>query len=189
MSGVAERAFAALVEAGARLEPGLTEAERVDVEARWGFRFCDDHAAMLALGVPVGDGWLDWRDDPEIIVRARLDLPVDGLLFDVGHNGFWPASWGERPAAAAAAEAAAREQLARWPRLVPLYGHRYVPAGPCPAPAPVLSVVQSDVIFYGPDLHDWVRREFFGVPLPPASRRPEVGEWSRLAGGCEDCDL
>jgi hypothetical protein len=73
--------------------------------------------------------------------------------------------------------------------VLPLYGHRYLPAAPFATPAPVLSVVQSDVIFYGSDLLEWVRREFLGVALPAASGRPEVGAWSRLAEGCLDCDL
>lgn len=189
MPDVVSGAVEALADAGARLDPGLSGAELAAVQARWGISFCEDHAAFLRLGVPVGDGWVDWRHDTEDELRRRLRAPVDGLLFDVTHNEFWPASWGERPADPAEATERAAIVLAGWPRLVPLYGHRFLPAGPYPSPCPVLSVVQSDVIWYGSDLLEWVQREFLGVPLAePASRR-EIAHWSRLADGYDDYDL
>jgi hypothetical protein len=97
---------------------------------------------------------------------------------------------GGRPTEARIAEAEAVEHLARWPRLVPLYGHRYLPSGQVASPVPVLSVVQSDVIYYGYDLLEWVQREFFGVQLPPVrADRPTIRNWSKLAEGCQDRDL
>jgi hypothetical protein len=41
-----------------------------------------------------------------------------------------------------------------WPRLVPVYSHRYAPAAPAPAGSPELSVHQTDIIYYGPNLVD-----------------------------------
>ncbi len=189
MPDVVTQAVEALADAGARLEPGLSGAELAAVQARWGVSFCADHAALLSLAVPVGDGWVDWRHDSDDELGDRLRAPLEGLLFDVTHNEFWPATWGERPADVAAAAERAATVLAGWPRLVPLYGHRYVPAGPYPSPNPVLSVVQSDVIWYGSDLLTWVQREFLGVPLPAHVHRPEIAYWSKLADGYEDYDL
>ena len=189
MRDVVTLAAEALADAGAWLEPGLSGAELSAVQAKWGIVFCADHAALLGIGVPVGDGWLDWRHDPDEKVRERLRAPVDGLLFDVTHNEFWPASWGERPADGEAATERAATVLAGWPRLLPLFGHRYLPAGPYPTPSPVLSVVQSDVIWYGSDLLEWVQREFLGVPLPGHTARPEIANWSRLADGYDDYDF
>ena len=189
MPDLVAQAVEALADAGARLEPGLSGAELAAVQARWGVSFCGDHAAFLGLGVPVGDGWVDWRHDPDEVLRERLRAPVDGLLFDVTHNEFWPASWGARPADPDEATERAATVLAGWPKLVPLYAHRYLPAGPYPSPGPVLSVVQSDVIWYGSDLLEWVQREFLGVPLPTHAPRPEIANWSRLADGYDDYDL
>ena len=118
-----------------------------------------------------------------------LQAPREGLLFDVAHNEFWPGSWGPRPSDPAAAAEAASVRLATWPRLVPLYGHRYLPPGPSPSPSPVLSVVQSDVIYYGRDLLAWVQRECLGVPLPEQPRPPDVPFWSKLAEGWADHDF
>lgn len=189
MADVVTQAVEALADAGARLEPGLSGAELAAVQARWGITFCEDHAAFLGLAVPVGDGWIDWRHIAGDALEERLRAPVDGLLFDVTHNEFWPASWGARPGEPAEAVERAATVLAGWPRLVPLFGHRYLPAGPYPSPSPVLSVVQSDVIWYGSDLLTWVEREFLGVPLPGHVARPEIAHWSRLADGYDDYDL
>ncbi|MBL0888960.1 hypothetical protein [Myceligenerans indicum] len=46
----------------------------------------------------------------------------------------------------------ARNYLATVPRLVPIVGHRYLPATPAPRGSPVSSVYQTDVIYYGADL-------------------------------------
>lgn len=189
MATVVEEAVRALRDAGARLEPGLSGGELAALQSKWGIEFCADHARLLQLGLPVGDGWVDWRDDADEAVRELLRAPVEGLLFDVAENGFWPASWGPRPDGVDAAVEAATTHLTSWPRLVPLYGHRYLPPAPHPSPAPVLSVVQSDVISFGANLLDWVRREFFGVPLPGGNGHGQVPPWSLLAAGCADSEL
>jgi len=46
-----------------------------------------------------------------------------------------------------------------------VYFHRYIPARPHLSGNPVLSVYQTDIIYYGNDLTDYFRNEF-QVPLP-----------------------
>jgi hypothetical protein len=156
------------------IEPGLTEAEFARVEADFGFEFAADHRAFLAAGLPVSvpqddppgvirtysDPWPDWRDGDPVLLRQRLDWPREGVLFDVEHNRFWHDGWGSRPADLEQALEAARGQLATVPTLVPVYGHRYLPAGREGAGHPVLSMYQTDIIYYGLDLPDYIEREF-----------------------------
>ncbi len=189
MSTLAESAVKALREAGAVLTPGLTAEELEALQEQWGIEFSADHAEFLRLAVPLGEGWVDWRGPTEPVAHL-LREPSVGLLYDVEHNQFWPASWGERPGDTAAALRLASGRLAGWPRLLPLYGHRYLPPGPLASPSPVFSVVQSDVTYFGFDLVEWVQREFFGVPLPTGRElRPSVPHWTQLAEGSEDFDL
>ncbi|MFD7706770.1 hypothetical protein [Streptomyces sp. NPDC059786] len=44
--------------------------------------------------------------------------------------------------------------------LVPVYAHRYLPADRGSFGHPVLSMWQTDIIYYGLDLVDYVHREF-----------------------------
>ncbi|WP_405818953.1 hypothetical protein OG241_27860 [Streptomyces sp. NBC_01390] len=160
-----------LVETGLyEFEPGLTASEFARIEDEYGFEFADDHRAFLAAGLPVNvppeEGqtwskpWPEWRSEDPAKLRDRLDRPVEGVLFDVEHNGFWYAAWGERPLDDAVALAAARRHLADVPLLVPVYAHRYLPAGRGNFGHPVLSMWQTDIIYYGLDLVDYMHREF-----------------------------
>jgi hypothetical protein len=151
------------------IAPGLTPTELAEVERRHGFAFADDHRAFLAAGLPHGDRWPDWRDSPEDQVR----WPVEGVLFDVDHNGFWYPGWGTRPERMPDALALAAQRLAAVPRMLPVYGHRYLPAGPGGG-HPVLSMYQTDIIVYGRDLLDYLGRDFGGLGAPTDDDRPLV---------------
>ena len=173
---------------GVRLDRGLSDEEVSRVQDRLDFSFGPEHRAFIGSAVPIGPDWPDWRHDSEVELRGRLAWPVEGVLFDVHNAGFWPASWGERPAGKADRERAARAHLARVPRLVPVYSHRYLTSDPRFTPSPVFSVHQTDVIVYGDDLVDYVAHEFGAPPRHPADRT-HVPFWTDLAEGAENPDL
>jgi hypothetical protein len=170
-----------------RLDPGLTGTELAAIEERFGFAFSPDHRAFLSLALPRGERWIDWRGDDSVLEEA-LWWPERGVLFDVENDDFWPPSWGEAPAGRGARLRRAHDEIAQWPSLIPLYGHRYLPAAPAGPGVPVFSVWQSDVIVYGHDLLDYVHREFGGYRqqhlsgIDPTSCPP----WSLLAAGMDD---
>ncbi|GAA1722607.1 hypothetical protein [Streptomyces yatensis] len=151
-------------------ESGLSEGEFARIEREYGFQFADDHRAFLAVGLPVNvppeEGqtwskpWPDWRGGDPDELRDQLGWPVEGVLLSVEHNGFWHEGWGERPADGAAALTTARHHLAKAPTLVPVYAHRYLPAGRGSYGHPVLSMWQTDAIYYGLDLADYMHQEF-----------------------------
>jgi hypothetical protein len=162
------------------IRPGLSDAEFAAVESAFGFSFAADHRAFLAAGLPVGRGWPDWRDRDRSQLRERLAWPVEGVLFDIVQNDFWYQGWGPRPVNDDQAVVVARGHLLTAPRMVPVYSHRYLPAGRGPAGHPVLSIYQTDVVVYGADLVDFLREEF-GLDLPKKEPvRPTVAFWSRL---------
>ncbi|MFC0437881.1 hypothetical protein [Kutzneria buriramensis] len=158
-----------------RLAPGLTDAEFAAVEDMYGFTFADDHREFLAAALPVDDdrvrGWPDWRDGDPAVLRQMLDWPVEGVLFDVEHNVMWDEGWGPQPHTVDERLAIARSRLAGVPRLVPVYGHRYLPAGRGSCGHPVLSVYQTDIIYYGVDLSDYIHQEFGGPGLERSDPR------------------
>ncbi|HTJ70745.1 MAG TPA: hypothetical protein VL551_24610 [Actinospica sp.] len=174
-----------------RVERGMSAAELARVEGEYGFEFADDHRAFLAAGLPVSvvepdvpgvirtyrEPWPDWRDGDPATLRQRLEWPVEGVLFDVEHNVFWDEGWGERPSEVGAALEVARGCLASVPKLVPVYGHRYLPAGRGSSGHLVMSVWQTDIISYGDDLADYIDREFGQRRGDVPSARATVGFW------------
>jgi len=164
------------------VRPGLTDHEFAVVEKEFGFSFADDHRAFLAAGLPVGRGWPDWRDGDRDQLREKLAMPVEGVLFDVAENGFWYEGWGPEPGEIDESMTIARRLLMTVPRLVPVYSHRYLPAGHGTSGHPVLSVMQTDIISYGADLLSFVRREFGGDASAGAAR-VTVAFWRDVASG------
>ena len=67
--------------------------------------------------------------------------------------------------------------------MVPVYGHRYLPAGRGSYGHPVLSIYQTDIIVYGTDLADYIDNEFGGSgwAISPEWRPPAmVACWSEF---------
>jgi hypothetical protein len=177
-----EDVVARLEDAGVRLDRGMTEADLKRVEKKFGFAFGPDHRALLRTALPLGDTWLNWRHATAVKIRERLQAPIDEIVFAVLTEGFWPPAWGARPADDSTAERTARERLAGVPVLVPLYGHRYLPAAPAPEGSPVFSVQRGAVTVHS-DLLEFVEVEFGAAP--PANTTPPGGPglefWSDLA--------
>ena len=166
---------------GASLAPGLSPAEFAAAEARFGFRFPPDLRSLLSIALPLGD-FPNWRDldSPELL--KMLAWPVESICFDIEHNGFWWPEWGERPGEFTSAIEQSKPRLAAAPFLIPVYGHRYLPAEPLEAGNPVLSVWQTDIVYYGRDLRSYLANEFAGLEDFPRYNHEvrQVRFWSEL---------
>lgn len=173
---------------GVQLDRGLSDEEVSRVQDRFNFVFGPEHREFIQSAVPVGKWWLDWRNDTDEDLRGRLDWPLEGVLFDVRNNDFGPASWGDRPDAKDDREREARAHLDGVAVLIPVFSHRYLTSEPELSPSPVFSVYQTDVIFYGDNLVNYLAHEFHFGPLHP-SERTHVPFWSDLAEGAENRDL
>jgi hypothetical protein len=156
---------------------GYSAAELERASSRFGLSFPPDLTELLLDRRPVGG--TDWND--EQAVRAQLAWPFEGLLFDVEQSGLWWPEWGERPNRAAERAEVLRGVVHRAPTLIPILGHRYIPASPNEAGNPVFSVYQSDIIHYGADLHDYLGREENGWDAEPWPRKVrEIEFWSEM---------
>ncbi|WP_370332826.1 hypothetical protein [Mycolicibacterium hippocampi] len=162
------------------IAPGLSAAEITQVQAEFDFEFADDHRAFLSAGLPVGESWPDWRSGPRRTLGAVLQLPVDGVLFDVEWNDFWHHTWGRRPARMKDALRTARYRLARAPRMLPVFGHRFLPAGRGTSGHPVLSIYRTEILCCGDDLVHYIDNAFGPGPHRPGTVHPTVEFWSDL---------
>ncbi len=73
--------------------------------------------------------------------------------------------------------------------MIPVYGHRYMPARPAPSGAPILSIWQTDIIYYGTDLLDYLGNEFGSKRDRRAVDEPlpyRIPYWSRLVESSGD---
>ncbi len=141
-------------------QQGLTDKEIQNVEREHGFQFPDDLRAFLQTKLPAGSGFPDWRADSPDELREWMDRPRQGIAFDVEHNDFWLPEWGPRPESLNEAMQKANDLIRKAPVLIPIYGHRMMPAEPSSAGNPVFSVHQTDIIYYGYDLLDYLCKEF-----------------------------
>jgi hypothetical protein len=101
----------------------------------------------------------DWIDGKQRIKDA-LERVMIGLLFDVENDVLWPESWGNKPGTVEKREQHVRALVAAAPQLIPIYKHRFLLGEPCEAGNPVFSIMQSDIIVYGTDLHGYFLIEF-----------------------------
>lgn len=157
-----------LADAGVTIAPGLTEVQLRRVEIVVDAPIPSDLRTLLSEGLPLGRRFPDWREPESDSIRAQLDWPFNGIAFDIEHKAFWLEGWGARPSDLTDALRIGRSHVAAAPRLIPVAGHRYLPAEP-PLPGnPVFSVYQTDIIYYGDDLAAYLRCEFNRLPYEDA---------------------
>jgi hypothetical protein len=174
------RALLSRFPAHVRITPGMSERELDEAEERGEFRFAPEHRTLLGEGLPLGGrSWPDWRDGTAEDLAERLACPREGVLFDVEFNGVWHPDWGTRPAEPGDALDLARERLASVPVMVPVCSHRYLLGDPDRTGTPVLSMHQTDIIYYGADLADYFRHEFGGWNVSGADF-PVIPFWSHF---------
>jgi hypothetical protein len=171
-----------IVMSGAEIGVGLKDAEVSRIEDYWQFRFPPDLRELLQIVLPLPPRFPPWRNFASEEMKQQMDWPADGLCFDVEFDAFWLEAWGERPASLDEAFVIARANVAAAPKLIPIYGHRYIPAQPSEAGNPVFSVYQTDIIYYGADLSRYIMTEFGELPYAAAVENisKRIPFWSDL---------
>ncbi len=152
--------IALLEGAGVMFAPGLTDGEVSRAEERYDFCFPPDLREFLQTAFPKHFPFANWRSEDEEPIRESMSLPLHGIMFDVELNEFWLPEWGPRPPRLEDARLIVEEKVSLAPRLIPIYAHRMMPDRPSTTGNPVLSVHQTDIIYYGFDLDDYLRHEF-----------------------------
>jgi hypothetical protein len=129
----------------------LHSVDRPLVGARYG-----DDTTLIPTTAP---SFYHWQRDTEAIAAAYAWL-VEGLCFDIQYNDLWLENWGAKPSMREAQEARVQDLVQAAPKLIPVFGHRYLLAEPWQAGNPVLSIYQSDIVVYSSNLHDYLLMEF-----------------------------
>ena len=163
---------------------GMTEEERGRVEEIYGFRFPQALADFYSCGVPCLSSaipfplWKDFNENNVRAIKKMIEDPIDWLKQDV-KGGFWLESWGKRPENEDEAMEVFSRVVAKAPKLIPIYSHRYVPVIEGVDDPPVISTVGMDTIIYGANLSEYLQNEFLGGKLSTAPA-VNIPFWSEI---------
>jgi len=172
-----------LKDRGIEFEKGLTKKELLTVETDFNVTFPPDLQILLCTALPVSNGFVDWRKalssrKHEKEVLGRLNWVFEGMMFDIQNNAYWNERWGEQPESFGQQKEIVEENFRQYPKLIPIYSHRYIPSTPYEAGNPIFSVYQMDIIYYGFDLATYFRSEFH-IKLPDSFEIPQTPKDSK----------
>jgi hypothetical protein len=139
--------------------PGLSSREFAAIEEQLGFRLPEDFVDLFANLQDPGGVLFPWYRFSKAEYDACIEEIWRGIEFDIRHNA-WIDRWGERPHDVTDAIAVVKADFVTWPKLLPIYGHRFLAAEPCCAGNPVFSIKQMDIVYYGVDLAQYLMQEF-----------------------------
>ncbi|WVZ12380.1 hypothetical protein V8G54_016910 [Vigna mungo] len=164
------------------IDEGLSDPELRNLESRLKFSFPPDLRAILQQGLPISQGFPNWRSSSTQQLQILLNLPSSLILRRVSNTRFWHPSWGPKPPDPTQV---LRRLLNDAPRLVPIYRHCYIPSTPEAAGNPVFYVDDSgDVCLLSFDLSGFFREllaQETDEPVWAATAARRVRFWSELA--------
>ncbi len=158
--------FEKLREKGIEIAEGLTEAEIHKIEEIYDIRFPESLRKFYSIGVPFSEDengfpqWSNFSDANIAKIKERIQAPIDWLLLPVKKEDYWLPNWGKRPESDDEIIKHFTELTKKAPRLIPLYGHRYMPQLDGADDPPVISTVGRDIVYYGGSLQEYLRNEF-----------------------------
>ena len=173
---------------GISFDSGLTEIEVTRIETMFNFLFLEDLKEFLKIKLPISKGFVNWRyalnsKQEEKELRLRLNWPLDGLLSSIREGNYWNDKWGDKPQTFEDQKRLVENAFKNYPKLIPIYSHRYIPSTPLEEGNPVFSAHQMDTIYYGLDLTHYFQNEFnfylskkYGDVLSPK----RIKFWSEL---------
>jgi hypothetical protein len=165
---------------------GLSSEQIASIEAQLGFRVPDDFAYLFRNLQDPGQVLFPWGDFDKRRYDESIAWILHGIEFDIEKSHLWLERWGRRPDTLSAALTIARDDFATWPKLLPIFGHRFLAAEPCCSGNLVLSIMQTDIIYYGADLAHYLLNEFVDRDYARHTRAHKIRRievWSDFAEG------
>ena len=140
---------------------GISERKIKKAEKLYNVFFPQDFKILLkTYRIKSNYDWGDFSSKNVEIIKNALERPLKGIIYDIINNNFWYDPWGERPNKIDEAIEIAKEKYKSVPKLIPIHTHRYIPMISSDKDIPVISVHQTDIIYYGNDINDYIRQEF-----------------------------
>lgn len=148
---------------GVEFETGLTIEEITKIEDIYTIKFPKSLKEFLMMTLPISKGFLNWRNldqDNVMFIKKIINRPAEAV-YELAEEVSWSDDWGKEPENETDIALIVRERLKSAPKLIPVYGHRYIPMIPEDNP-PIISIHDIDIIYYGQNLEDYFKVEFGG---------------------------
>lgn len=100
----------------------------------------------------------NWNTDIDDIKKS-LNYVYEDLLEDTLNNRLWLKSWGLKPKSTDDRKKIFTKWYNNAPKLVPIYGHRFVISEPQETDNTILSIMGSDTIIYGVNMRHYLLNE------------------------------
>lgn len=163
---------------GAKWLDPFPDREIDTIEEQWQICFPPDYRVLFKWlhatdrprfeyfpGEYSNDMFYNWQTGPASIQWAYEHI-LGGFAFDAIHNThFWRSEWGTVPLTKEEARERLKPVIDAAPRLIPIHGHCYLLAEPYQAENPVLSIWQSDIIVFAPDLRTYLLKAWSRIPV------------------------
>ena len=172
---------------GVSFDKGLSDSEVEQVQNKFGVNFPPDLKRLLQLQLPISESFINWRkgltnDEEAKKIWFMLNWTWEGMLIDMKKYNFWVKSWGDKPTDNESAIKIAKQYYDSYPKLIPIYAHRFIPNEPNEIGNPVFSIKEMDIIYYGYDLATYFANEFYfklndSFPVIDEPKRIEFWSW------------
>ncbi len=147
-----------------KFQEGLSQKEIANAENAFSITFPKEIKEFLSYGLPVNDGFYNWRDCSKSNVEqvSRFQKRIDECFeFDFDNNNLANSFKDDFPKIKTERELrnAILDYLHSSPKLIPFYGHRCFFNGM--DNMPIISFLQAtDAIFYGSDFKNFIENQF-----------------------------
>lgn len=152
-----EKIYQMLQNAWIQCKSWLSDSQIAEIEWTLQISFPREYKTLLSKFVPIWQRFIDWADRNNSKVYNMLNWLFEGILFDVENNGFRYKDWWDKPEDVNIKIDKAKYMLKLVKPLIPIYWHRYLWQIDW---WPVISVHQTDIIYYWVDLEDYIDNEF-----------------------------
>ena len=190
---VAHELIARLRERGMAFDAGLSDCEAAEIEEILTTPIRPDLKILMRAAIPESVrkwqliGWQEdgyfpyWRKDTRHSIAMANAWLYKSTAFDVEH-GFRTKQFGPKPDTSHDAIEHAIETIRRYPRMIRMWGHRFMPMHPGGSGNLVVSMHgPGDTIIYGRDLVTyWCKKFWISMPNWIPAPRKSIEQWESL---------
>ena len=145
---------------GIEFDKGLNQAEFSKIKEVYGIEFPSELKEFYSTILPISKNFYNWRDfSSENVnkIKGALKRPFDDI-YEMAEEVYWCEDWGVEPDINERTSVV-RQKLEKAPKLIPIFLHRYMPML-SKENVPVISVCNTDIIYYGENLVSYLEIEF-----------------------------